>query len=75
MHNSFFPLSKLLCCLVGPIVQYGHGLFGDQSEVTTSVVVEEANKFGWVMCASDWLGVSSAVGRDAIFVFIKPTML
>jgi hypothetical protein len=39
-------------------VQYGHGLFGDQTEVETSYLQTQANEFGWVLIACDWMGMS-----------------
>ncbi|XP_065913302.1 uncharacterized protein [Dysidea avara] len=41
------------------IVQYGHGLFGSQSEVTEGYLQEQANRYGYVMTACDWWGMSS----------------
>ena len=40
------------------IVQYGHGLFGHQSEVNDDFLVRQANASGWVLGAVDWLGLS-----------------
>jgi hypothetical protein len=39
---------------LGRILQYGHGLFGDQSEVTEEYLDDEANAHGYVLCAVDW---------------------
>lgn len=44
----------------GAIFQYGHGLFGDQSEVETGYLQTQANSNGWVMCATDWWGLSQS---------------
>lgn len=45
----------------GAVLQYGHGLFGTQSEVHESYLQAEANLHGWVLIASDWLGLSEHV--------------
>lgn len=42
-------------------MQYGHGLFGSQDEVHTSYLQAEANRNGWILVASDWLGLSEHV--------------
>lgn len=49
----------------GRIVQYGHGLFGEQTEVRAGYLGEEANKYGYVYIAVDWIGLSQ---WDAISV-------
>lgn len=36
----------------------GHGLFGSRSEVNEGYLDAEANKNGWILVASDWLGLS-----------------
>eukprot|EP00002_Diphylleia_rotans_P011504 TRINITY_DN2272_c0_g1_i1.p1 TRINITY_DN2272_c0_g1~~TRINITY_DN2272_c0_g1_i1.p1 ORF type:complete len:652 (-),score=111.06 TRINITY_DN2272_c0_g1_i1:268-2223(-) len=43
----------------GRILQYGHGLFGGQGEVETGYLSEIANRYGYVLCATDWWGMSS----------------
>ena len=40
------------------LLQYGHGLFGDQSEVETGYLVSQANKYGYILFACDWWGMS-----------------
>jgi hypothetical protein len=43
------------------ILQYGHGLFGSYREVeygSSTYMYEVATKFGYVLCASTWLGLS-----------------
>eukprot|EP00047_Mylnosiga_fluctuans_P021609 m.106925 g.106925 ORF g.106925 m.106925 type:complete len:638 (+) comp8960_c0_seq3:39-1952(+) len=42
----------------GAIMQYGHGLFGDQSEVDVGYLDDEANEYGYVLAATDWIGLS-----------------
>jgi hypothetical protein len=37
-------------------VDYGHGLFGSDSEVTASPQEEMANREGMLYCATDWFG-------------------
>jgi len=41
----------------GTLVQYGHGLLGDQSEVYTGYLSEMANAYGWVGFCTDWTGM------------------
>jgi hypothetical protein len=53
---------RIPCSLInepraGRLVQYGHGLLGDQSEVYTGWLSEAANEYGWVLFASDWTGM------------------
>lgn len=53
---------RIPCSLInepraGRLVQYGHGLLGDQSEVYTGYLSEMANRYGWVLFASDWTGM------------------
>lgn len=43
------------------ILQYGHGLFGSYREVeygSSTYMYEVATKFGYVICASTWIGLS-----------------
>jgi len=39
-------------------LQYGHGLFGDKNEVQSSYLGEQADRHGYVLAASDWIGLS-----------------
>jgi len=39
---------------------YGHGLFGDASEVEAGNVEAMGNEHGFVFCATDWIGMSTA---------------
>ena len=55
------------------IVQYGHGLFGDQDEVKSTKLSEYADKEGWVVIASNWLGLSSLDVRLARSCTHPPT--
>lgn len=43
-----------------PIVQYGHGLFGDRYSVDSSGYYEAADTFGAVVLSMDWIGMSNA---------------
>jgi hypothetical protein len=38
-------------------LQYGHGLFGDQSEVESGYLQEQADRYGYVMFACNWWGM------------------
>jgi hypothetical protein len=47
----------------GAVMQYGHGLFGDKAEITygsEEALRQDANAQGWVLVASDWLGLAEA---------------
>lgn len=50
----------------GRIVQYGHGLLGSQGEVETQYLQEIANRYGYILCATDWWGLN-AEDTPAIF--------
>jgi len=51
------PCSLITDPQAGRLVQYGHGLLGDQSEVYTGWISEAANRYGWVLFATDWTGM------------------
>jgi len=40
-----------------PLLQYGHGLLGGQSEVENSYLSEFANTYGYIIFAVDWTGM------------------
>lgn len=42
----------------GQAVLYGHGLFGDQTEVTTPDIEEVAQKYDTTFCGAVWLGLA-----------------
>lgn len=44
-------------------LQYGHGLFGSYAEVEESYLGEDADRFGYVMGATTWIGLSN---QDAV---------
>ena len=39
------------------VVQYGHGLLGDKSEARTGYLSAMADRYKWVIVASDWVGM------------------
>jgi hypothetical protein len=39
------------------LVQYGHGLLGDQDEVEGQYLAEMADRYGWLLFAVDWTGM------------------
>lgn len=39
-------------------MSYGHGLFGSQSEIDTAYLQEEADRYGYLLMATDWLGLA-----------------
>lgn len=41
----------------GLLMQYGHGLLGDQSEIYAGYLGEMANRYGWVQFGVDWTGM------------------
>ena len=47
-------------------VEYGHGLFGSDSEVTASPQEEMANREGMMYCATDWFGFANADVPNAV---------
>ncbi|HVA73311.1 MAG TPA: hypothetical protein VNF71_01935 [Acidimicrobiales bacterium] len=47
-------------------VEYGHGLFGSDSEVTASPQEEMAGRFGMMYCATDWFGFADADIPNAV---------
>ena len=42
----------------GRVVTYGHGLFGDHGEVEGGYLSAEAQQYGYVLAATDWIGLS-----------------
>lgn len=43
----------------GAVLQYGHGLLGDQGEVTSGYLAELADTYGYVLIAVNWTGMKS----------------
>lgn len=41
-----------------PMIQYGHGLLGDQDEVEGGYLAEEADRHGYVLFAVNWTGMA-----------------
>ena len=54
----------------GSIIQYGHGLMGSQSEVRGGYLGEIANRYGYVLLAVDWTGMSAVDLSSIIFMLI-----
>eukprot|EP00041_Stephanoeca_diplocostata_P006054 m.74074 g.74074 ORF g.74074 m.74074 type:complete len:677 (-) comp16145_c0_seq1:149-2179(-) len=44
---------------VGRFVQFGHGMFSDKSDVEIEYLAEEADRFGYVLFACDWIGFAA----------------
>jgi len=42
------------------LFQYGHGLFGSQSELHESYIQQMGEDYNWVQAGVDWIGMSSA---------------
>lgn len=59
--NSTFivniPVSLVAQGQSGRILQYGHGLFGSETEINGSYLQEIANDYGYVTCATNWWGM------------------
>lgn len=55
--------------VAGPILQYGHGLMGSQGEVKSDYLGEMADRYGYVLIALDWSGMS-AKDLDAVMLMI-----
>lgn len=51
------------------LVQYGHGLMGERSEVKSSYLGEQAHKNKWIMVATEWEGMSQYDLLQAARVF------
>ena len=43
---------------VSTILQYGHGLFGSRAEANGEYLGKIANKYGMIIVATDWKGMS-----------------
>jgi hypothetical protein len=52
------PLSVAANGVPVPVLQYGHGLFGDHGEVEESYLASFAQANGYVLAATDWIGLS-----------------
>jgi hypothetical protein len=58
----------------GAVLQYGHGLFGDQSEVLTDYLQNVSWSYKYVMVAVDWWGLDQDDVKDvAEMLFEDPT--
>ncbi len=44
----------------GRLVQYGHGLLGGQDELNHGYLGQSAHRYGWILFATDWAGMSFA---------------
>lgn len=55
----------------GRILQYGHGLLGGQSEVESGYLGEEANRYGYVLCATDWWGMSAYDSVSIVMMMLR----
>jgi hypothetical protein len=55
-------LVRIPCSLIedpepAMVLQYGHGLLGDKGEARTGYLSEMADRYKWVIIASDWVGM------------------
>lgn len=53
------PCSLILEPRPARLLQYGHGLLGDRSEVRTGWLSDMADRYGWVLFGTDWTGMKS----------------
>eukprot|EP00456_Euglypha_rotunda_P033853 TRINITY_DN2611_c0_g1_i13.p1 TRINITY_DN2611_c0_g1~~TRINITY_DN2611_c0_g1_i13.p1 ORF type:complete len:429 (-),score=64.13 TRINITY_DN2611_c0_g1_i13:19-1305(-) len=51
-------VSGVVTTSIGMIMQYGHGLFGKRTEVLDDYLQQQAFEHGYVMIASDWIGMT-----------------
>jgi hypothetical protein len=60
VQHALFECVVPRAALVAPsrAVLYGHGLFGDQTEVTTPDIEEVAQKYDITFCGAVWLGLA-----------------
>ncbi len=54
----------------GPVLQYGHGLLGGQSEVHAGYLSDLANDNGYVIVAVDWTGMKSSDVDDITLMIV-----
>jgi hypothetical protein len=40
------------------VLQYGHGLFGQYTEVNSGYLQDEAQKYGYILVATNWVGLA-----------------
>ena len=52
------PLSVAAAGVPAKVLQYGHGLFGDHGEVEENYLATFAQENGYVLAATDWIGLS-----------------
>jgi len=70
-HPEFMvrvPCSLLEEPAPGLILQYGHGLLGDYSEARTGYLSEMADRYGWVVVAASWTGMSEDDLNDILLM-------
>ena len=56
---------------VSTILQYGHGLFGSRGEAKNEYLGNVANKYGALIVATDWKGMSRYDIPMALRIFTK----
>ena len=55
--SVIIPSSVANSTKLAALMSYGHGLFGSQSEINTQYLCDEANEYGYVIVAVNWLGM------------------
>ena len=64
------PCSRLAAGTPGPIVQFGHGLLGERTEIEQAYLGQMQDDLGWTLIAADWSGMSYR-DRDDIVLMIN----
>jgi hypothetical protein len=54
-----------------PVVQYGHGLLGDQDEINSGYLGEIAERYGWVIFAVNWTGMDEEDAEDIPLMIVQ----
>ncbi|MFM7203949.1 MAG: hypothetical protein ACKO6N_24475 [Myxococcota bacterium] len=54
----------------GRLLQYGHGLLGGQGEVESGYLGEIANRYGYVLFATDWWGMCSLDSVNIVLMLL-----
>ena len=67
------PDSVVAAGVPAPIIQYGHGLLGDQGEVETGWISDFSNQYGYIFFAVDWTGMKEQdVGAVTLMLVEAP---
>ena len=70
-HPEFMirvPCSLLESGTPGLVLQYGHGLLGDYGEARGGYLSDMADRYGWIILASNWTGMSDNDLQDILLM-------